>query len=91
MGLNPSAPSLDEPDIQQLSDGQMFWIIQNGVRWSGMPAFGMTCKDDEIWKIVSFVRHLPQLTPEEKGKLTPETEQGHHHEGESKSQQEGTH
>src|SRR4051794_2079271 len=44
MGLNPSAPSLEEKDIQQLSDGQMFWIIKNGVRWSGMPSFGMTHK-----------------------------------------------
>ena len=83
MGLNPSAPPLDDKGIQQLSDGQMFWIIQNGVRWSGMPAFGMTHKDEEIWKIVSFVRHLPQLTPEEKGKLIPKTEEDHHHEAAS--------
>ncbi|EEF60524.1 c-type cytochrome [Pedosphaera parvula] len=81
MGLNPSAPSLQEPDIQQISDGQMFWIIKNGVRWSGMPAFGMTHNDTEIWKIVSFVRHLPQLTPEEKGNLNREPEHDHHQGG----------
>lgn len=68
-GLNPGAPALEEPDSQSMTDGQFFWIIKNGVRMTGMPAFGKTHTDDEIWKIVAFVRQLPKLTPEEKQKL----------------------
>ncbi|MDB6018467.1 MAG: cytochrome class protein [Pedosphaera sp.] len=69
MGLNPPAPALDAPEVQELSDGQLFWIVKNGVRWSGMPAFGPTHNNAEIWKIASFLRHLPHLTPEEKEQL----------------------
>src|ERR1700756_982027 len=63
MGLNPPAPALDEKQIQDLPDGELFWIVKNGIRWSGMPGFGEAHEDADIWKIVSFARHLPQLTP----------------------------
>lgn len=78
-GLNPPAPGLDDPDVQQLTDGQVFWIVRNGIRMSGMPAFGITHNDSEVWQIVSFVRHLPKLTEDEKNRLKPTSSDGEHH------------
>jgi len=77
-GLNPPAPDLTLTKIQQRSDGELFWILQNGIRMTGMPAFGPTHKDEEIWKMVAFLRHLPQLTPEEQKALAPEGHSDHH-------------
>ena len=67
-GLNPHAPSLDK-DVSDLSDGQLFWIVKHGIRMTPMPAFGPTQSDEEIWKIVAFIRHLPDLTPKERDSL----------------------
>lgn len=69
MGLNPSAPELQSPDTQAMSDGELFWTIKHGVRMTGMPAFAPTHSDKQIWKIVAFVRHLPDLTTNEKAML----------------------
>jgi mono/diheme cytochrome c family protein len=68
-GLNPPAPDLSGNKTQKRSDGELFWILQNGIRMTGMPAFGPTHKDEEVWKIVAFLRHLPSLTPEEEKAL----------------------
>lgn len=82
-GLNPPAPLLDIPLVQNMSDGQLFWTIQHGIRMTGMPAFGPTHSEEEIWKIVAFVRHLPKLTTQEREVLREAThEAGHHHEEE---------
>jgi len=78
-GLNPPAPSLDSADVQELKDGEIFWTIKNGIRMTGMPAFGPTHSDHEIWEIAAFVRHLPKLTNEEKEKLKPAAEEEEHH------------
>lgn len=60
-GLYPKPPNLrDEAD---LSDGELFYIIRNGIRFTGMP--GWNSRDDEIWKLVLFIRNLPQQTPED--------------------------
>ncbi len=64
-GMNPNPPMLDMKDSQEMSDGEMFWVVSHGIRSTGMPAFSPTHTPQEIWKIVSFVRHLPKLTPEE--------------------------
>ena len=69
-GLNPPAPDLTLQRVQRRSDGELFWIVQNGIRMSGMPAFGATHKDRQIWEIVAFLRHLPELTPEEEKALS---------------------
>jgi len=80
-GLNPGAPDLTLPRVQARSDGQLFWITSNGIRMTGMPAFGPTHQENEIWQIVAFLRHLPEITDAEKGELQLETElQEHHHE-----------
>jgi len=65
-GLYPKPPDLRLPETQKLSDGQLFWIIQNGVRFTGMPAFGDSHRAQDSWKLVLFIRHLPQLTTEER-------------------------
>ena len=65
-GLYPKPPDLREPETQKLSDGELFWVIENGVRFTGMPAFSSPGMQDESWKLVHFIRHLPQLTEEER-------------------------
>jgi mono/diheme cytochrome c family protein len=64
--MDPVPTDLRSQDTQEMSDGELYWVIKNGVRWSGMPAFGAPGDNDaHAWKIVAFVRHLPSLTPEE--------------------------
>jgi mono/diheme cytochrome c family protein len=70
MGRNmvPPAPDMRRIETQHLTDGELFYIIQNGVRLTGMPGWGGGSAHDEeaSWKLVYFIRHLPQLTFEEK-------------------------
>ncbi len=63
----PKAPDLRLGDTQSLSDGELFWVIHNGIRFTAMPAWGSgePDKDMDSWKLVHFIRHLPQLTQEE--------------------------
>ena len=69
-GLYPKPPDLRGERTQKLSDGELFYIIENGVRLTGMPAFGGQDSDpDETWPLVSFIRHLPTLTPEELARM----------------------
>ena len=64
-GLYPKPPDLRLPESQKLSDGELFWVIENGVRFTGMPAFSNPGSQDDSWKLVQFIRHLPRLTAEE--------------------------
>lgn len=82
-GLNPAPPMLDMKGTQKMSDGELFWIVSNGIRMTGMPAFSPTHSEDEIWKIVAFVHHLPQLSDAEIAKLKQGREEPseHHKEG----------
>jgi mono/diheme cytochrome c family protein len=68
-GMNPTPPEIEAAAVQNLSDAKLFWVIKNGIRMSGMPAFGVNAKDDEIRDIVAFVRHVPQLTDAERQAL----------------------
>jgi mono/diheme cytochrome c family protein len=63
--LYPKVPDLTQADTQRLTDGELFYIISNGVRFTGMPAFGGEDSPESIWGLVSFIRRLPKLTPEE--------------------------
>jgi mono/diheme cytochrome c family protein len=68
-GLYPKPPDLRAAPTQQLTDGELFYIIDNGVRFTGMPAFGTgestPAGDKQLWELVQFVRHLPSITAEE--------------------------
>jgi mono/diheme cytochrome c family protein len=66
-GLYPKPPDLRQEPTQKLSDGEIFWIIENGVRFTGMPAFGgQHGSQEDSWRLVEFIRHLPQLSAEER-------------------------
>ena len=58
--LSPPVPSLAGESVQSYSDGQLKWIIDNGIWPSGMPGSKNTLSDDEIWSIVLYLRHLPK-------------------------------
>lgn len=65
-GLNPRPRDLRSLETQSKSDGELYAIIQNGIRMSGMPAFGEPgVHDHGTWELVQFLRHLPALTPQE--------------------------
>ena len=57
--MSPPLPSLASSEVQDYTDGQLKWIIDNGISPSGMPASKGTLSDDEMWSIVLFLRHLP--------------------------------
>jgi mono/diheme cytochrome c family protein len=79
-GLYPPAPDLREAATQALSDGEIFSIIRNGIRFTGMPGFGGG--DEENWKLALFIRHLPKLGTDElelMREINPEETQKHHH------------
>ena len=57
--MSPPVPDLQSKDIQDYSDGQLKWIIENGIAPSGMPSWKGIVDDDEMWKIVHYMRHLP--------------------------------
>lgn len=63
--LYPRAPDMREAYVQNLSDGELYYIITNGVRFTGMPAWGGEHTPEETWQLVSFIRQLPHLTPDE--------------------------
>ena len=65
--LYPKAPDMTSSATQGLADGEIFYIIKNGVRLTGMPAWGEDTPraDLESWKLVHFIRHLPRITAEE--------------------------
>jgi mono/diheme cytochrome c family protein len=57
--MSPPVPSLASREVQNYSDGQLYWVIKNGLWPSGMPASRGILTDEEIWTIVVYVRHLP--------------------------------
>ena len=64
--LYPKPPDMRSSQTQSLSDGELYFIINNGVRLTGMPAWGRAGEDDEdSWKLVYFIRHLPKMTSPE--------------------------
>ena len=84
-GLNPKPPDVDDPPVQNYDDAQLFWIVKNGIRATGMPAFGVNHKDDEIAAIAAFVRHTPHLSPEERKELAAAApHEDHHHDSEAR-------
>jgi mono/diheme cytochrome c family protein len=77
--MYPRPPDMRQKDTQEMSDGELYYTIKNGVRLSGMPAFGTPGDDDQdSWKLVAFIRHLPSLSQSESlemEKLNPKSPQ----------------
>jgi mono/diheme cytochrome c family protein len=73
MGRNlfPKAPDMRLPATQSLTDGELFWIIEHGVRFTGMPGWSTGTKEGEAasWQLVHFIRHLPDITEAELGDM----------------------
>jgi mono/diheme cytochrome c family protein len=64
-GMRPDPPDLKEVSGER-TPGELFWVIKNGIKMTGMPSFGTTgVSDDEIWKIAAFVKKWPSVTPED--------------------------
>jgi mono/diheme cytochrome c family protein len=57
--VSPPIPSLASPEVQSYTDGQLKWILDNGIWPSGMPGSRGMLSDDELWSIVAYLRHLP--------------------------------
>ena len=70
-GLYPRAPDMRQPATQDLSDGDLFYIIENGVRFTGMPAWGAGDSDGQTasWHLVHFIRRLPELTEQDLARM----------------------
>src|SRR5262245_17919413 len=77
--LYPPAPDMRAAATQELSDGELFYMIERGIPLTGMPAWGNGTADGEkaSWALVRFIRHLPQVTPQdlvEMEKLNPKSQ-----------------
>lgn len=68
-GLYPKPPDLRAGHTQAMTDGEIFYVIENGIRMSGMPAFGGEDSNEASWKLVHFIRLLPQLTQAEEAQM----------------------
>lgn len=59
LGLNPQAPTFKENDM---TIAQLFWVAKNGIRFTGMPAWGPSLSDQDLWDAVGFVMTLPKMS-----------------------------
>ncbi|MGM0454341.1 MAG: c-type cytochrome [Thermodesulfobacteriota bacterium] len=65
-GLNPSPPQMISGRIQEhWNDAELYWIVKNGIKFTGMPAFGNGHSEDELWGIAALSRRIPRMTPEQ--------------------------
>lgn len=82
-GLYPKPPELDNKDIiDEWNEKELFWIIKNGIKLTGMPAYGPTHSDDDLWAIVAFLNKLPDMSEKEYKAMENETKDminGHDH------------
>ena len=82
-GLNPKPPDLALQEVQRRSNAELHWVVKNGIKMTGMPAFGPTHDEEELWSMVSFVRRLPGLHKNEYEVMIKEAgrhkEEGHPH------------
>lgn len=90
--MEPPVADLSSKDVQDYADGQLKWIIENGINPSGMPGWKGILDDNEMWNIVHYIRHLPA-----KGSLgappiykEEEEEHEHMHEGHDHEHKEAT-
>ncbi len=56
--LNPRVPDLTSARTQRMTDGELHYIIEQGVRWTGMPAWNRELSEEEMWQLVTYIRQL---------------------------------
>jgi mono/diheme cytochrome c family protein len=67
-GMYPPAMDLTSPHVQHWTDAELFWIIQNGVRMTGMPSWKSTISETDTWKLVHYIQNLPRLNAAQQAK-----------------------
>ena len=77
--MSPNVPDLSEKFVQDFTDGQLKVIIQNGIRFSGMPGWQGILDDNEMWAMVRYIRHLPPKGSLGAPAVYEQSEQEHHH------------
>ena len=77
--MNPPPPNLSET-ANARTPAELFWVIKNGIRMTGMPAWGITHSDTQIWELVAFIERLPKLSADEVAQLAGSGGDGHGHE-----------
>ena len=85
--MSPPVANLASPDVQKYADGQLKWIIQNGIRLTGMPAWQGTLDEDEMWHIVLYIRHRPPKGSLGSPAIYREEAEEHAHEHEKEKKQ----
>lgn len=80
-GLNPSPPDLGHA-AKEMSEAELFWVLKHGIKMTGMPAFGTTHADEELWPLVTFIKKLPSMDAETYSQLSA-SQDGHGHHGET--------
>lgn len=77
-GLNPPAPDLAE-EVLEMTPAELFWVTKNGIKMTGMPAWGVTHDDQTIWPVVAFMTRLPGLDQAAYKELLADAEGVGHH------------
>jgi thiosulfate dehydrogenase len=62
-GLSPNAPQLAKDGVEDDPEGETYWKVTHGIRFTGMPAFGGTLSGQEIWQIALLAKHMNSLPP----------------------------
>ncbi|MFI5322004.1 MAG: c-type cytochrome [Thermodesulfobacteriota bacterium] len=75
--FNPAPPDLAKV-VELLKPAEIFWVIKNGIKMTGMPESGSTHSDEDIWGMVAFIKRLPQLSPEQYKLMRKEAEKNPH-------------
>ena len=91
-GLLPNPPKLQEA-VDEWTPAELFWVVKNGVKMTGMPAWGPTHNDQKLWEIVAFLEKLPHMTAEQYKEMDKmagpgEGDEDHHH-GDEGSRHQG--
>lgn len=73
-GMLPRPPNLART-VPEWKPEELFWIVRNGIKMTGMPAFGAHLNTEQIWGVVGFIQRLPKLSPQEYERLTQQQEQ----------------
>ena len=77
-GLNPPPSDLSD-SAQELTAAELFWVTKNGIRMTGMPAWGPTHQDEDLWGVVAFMQALPDLSGDEYQAMLRAAEGKSHH------------